>query len=739
MGLSSLPPCRVIIIGGGASGIATACRLARGFSLDSYCIYDRQGGLGGTWRANIYPGCAVDIPGFCYSYSFALKPDFTQMFPPQAEILQYLLTVSKEYSVEQHFKGGMEWVDADWQEKSYTWVVTLKDIQTKQSFKQECQVLISAVGGLVNPQEISIPGSECFQGTIIHTARWKKDLDLTNKHVAVIGNGASAMQVVPAIINKTKSVTQFMRSPHHIVDATDYNFSARWRDLLRRFPLLFYLIRMILFVYMEITWFRFQNNHLGKLGRESVRRKSRKYVQGMAPESYWNLLIPEYEFGCRRRIFDRGYLATLHKSNMRLTNDPIVEITKNSIITSSGEEIYVDAILLATGFALTHYDVDLKGRNGRTRKQYWDDYGHKATYKSIAMHGFPNFFYVLGPNSGRLYTSTIQMIESEVEMVIHAIRPILTCQASSVEVKYDSQRSYDVRLHKAINKTVHSNSCGGPYSEGSEFLAALASDGTALSPISTIRKLGYALMEMARLRLPALYGTDNSITRDLRVSQAYALLINVGLWSGNGHKMEIAESSAQNLVATLRRAFRYRRSKYSSIVQTTLDVGPELDNEWHHWVEQQSFKRLVYHIFLHVSQAAITPNINRLIPYADLQLPLPGACRLQEAKSATEWKVTVSSALNPPREPEIDLVYEATSIFLYTRLEELQLFAGKEDKNEVRRVYHSAIEWINSIDSQRAILHAGQDIRAAKAIPGTQLRCGVQSQTQIRKSAIYQL
>jgi cation diffusion facilitator CzcD-associated flavoprotein CzcO len=111
------------------------------------------------------------------------------MFPPQAEILQYLLTVSKEYSVEQHFKGGMEWVDADWQEKSYTWVVTLKDIQTKQSFKQECQVLISAVGGLVNPQEISIPGSECFQGTIIHTARWKKDLDLTNKHVAVIGNG----------------------------------------------------------------------------------------------------------------------------------------------------------------------------------------------------------------------------------------------------------------------------------------------------------------------------------------------------------------------------------------------------------------------------------------------------------------------------------------------------------------------------------------------------------------------
>ncbi|KUL81484.1 hypothetical protein ZTR_09397 [Talaromyces verruculosus] len=348
------------------------------------------------------------------------------MFPPQAEILQYLLTVSKEYSVDQHFKGGKEWVAADWQEKSHTWVVTLKDIETKQSFKQECQVLISAVGGLVNPQEISIPGSECFQGTIIHTARWKKDLDLTNKHVAVIGNGASAMQVVPAIINKTKCVTQFMRLFRKVEGPSLPLSSPISSD--------------------PDDFVRLHGNHLVSVPKQPSGEARSRIRKSKKPE---------------RRIFDRGYLATLHKSNMRLTNDPIVEITENSIITSSGEEIYVDAILLATGFALTHYDVDLKGRNGRTRKQYWDDYGHKATYKSIAMHGFPNFFYVLGPNSGRLYTSTIQMIESEVEMVIHAIRPILTCQAFSVEVKYDSQRSYDVRLHKAINKTVHSNSCGG--------------------------------------------------------------------------------------------------------------------------------------------------------------------------------------------------------------------------------------------------------------------------------------
>ncbi|KAL4768010.1 hypothetical protein BDW60DRAFT_220057 [Aspergillus nidulans var. acristatus] len=460
MALPSRPPCRAIIIGGGVSGIAMACRLRRDFNLNDYCIYDRQAGLGGTWWANIYPGCAVDIPGFCYSYSFAPNPDFTQMFPPQEEILNYLSTVVKQYCVNQHFTGGVEWTGATWHEKTQTWSVTLQDIQTNEVFTQECQILISAVGGLVNPQELKIPGAEQFQGEIIHTAKWKTGFDLTNKRVAVIGNGASAAQLVPAIIHEAKSVTQFMRTPHHIVDASNHQISPEWRFLLRRIPLLLYLIRLILFLYMEITWFRFQNNKLGKIGRASVEYRSRKYVQDKAPESYLDLLIPTYEFGCRRRVFDRGYLGCLHKPNMRLTNDPIMQINSNSILTFSGEEIFVDAILLANGFALTHYDVELRGRHGKTRAQHWKEYGHKATYRSIAMHGFPNFFYILGPNSGRLYTSTIQIVESEVEMVIKAIKPILESRASAVEVKASSEKEYDTKLHQAIDKTVHSSLCG---------------------------------------------------------------------------------------------------------------------------------------------------------------------------------------------------------------------------------------------------------------------------------------
>ncbi|KAJ5745795.1 hypothetical protein N7520_010977 [Penicillium odoratum] len=417
------------------------------------------------------PGCAVDIPGLCYSFSFEPCSDFTQMFPPQQEILNYLSTVVTKYRVDQHFTGQVEWIDSTWQEKTQRWIVTLQCLKTKQLFTQECQVLISAVGGLVNPSEFKAPGVEHFQGEIIHTARWNHNVDLTNKNVAVIGNGgtvfprclprlpfdsiltentASAAQLIPAIIGKTKSVTQFMRSSHHLVEAKNHMISREWRDWFHQFPFLLYLIRMFLFLYMEIMWFRFQNTRLGKFGRDSVERKSR---ESQRP----------------RRVFDRGYLATLHESNMHLTDDPIMKITTNSIITKSGQEVPVDVILLANGFSLTQYDTEIRGRQGKTREQHWKEYGHKAAFKTIAMHGFPNFFYILGPNSGRLYTSTIQIIESEVDMVIKVIGPIMLRRAASAEVKSSSEQQYDAKLHRAIDNTVHNSGCGSYFiDKGSE-------------------------------------------------------------------------------------------------------------------------------------------------------------------------------------------------------------------------------------------------------------------------------
>ncbi|EPS27220.1 hypothetical protein PDE_02163 [Penicillium oxalicum 114-2] len=337
-----------------------------------------------------------------------------------------------------------------------------------------------------------------------------------------------------------------------------------------------------------------------------------------------------------------------------------------------------------------------------------------------------------------------------------------------------------------------------PNSEHASILAAVAAAAAVRSPVPTLRKLGYALMEIVRFYLSVKFENDNSTTRDLRASQIYALNLDIGMWSGNRRKTEIAESFLQPLVTMLRRALRFRRSLYPNIFPCEEDTGAELERKWRTWIEQESFKRLVHHLFLHDAQSSLTLNINPLISFADLELPLPAARALWEAKTATEWRdlframtperipsladllrdmsrltqfqdridaplsalallhglsalineyhrvkfiatnnskhwhalVTnsrqqeldqalqhfrmVCSELKIQSRPAISLICEVVSMLLHMSLEELQLFAGKEDKHEARRVYHSALEWIASPDSRRAVWHAGQTLRAAR-------------------------
>ncbi|KAJ5354329.1 hypothetical protein N7541_006893 [Penicillium brevicompactum] len=344
-------------------------------------------------------------------------------------------------------------------------------------------------------------------------------------------------------------------------------------------------------------------------------------------------------------------------------------------------------------------------------------------------------------------------------------------------------------------------------SEDPGALAVIAAAGAVRSSNPTIRKLGYALNEGVRMHLPTKYERDNTFIRDLRTSQTYALTIDIGIWSGNRRKTEIAESFSQPLITMLRRALRFRRSIYSNIIPLAEDVGHDLELKWRTWVDQESFKRLVYYIFLHDAQTAMALNVNPVISYADMELPLPAPRHLWDAKSAKEWKSifrsTVTAAERLPsladllrdmsqltifqdyidtqfaasilvhglsalvneyhrlkfistsgskhwhalvtnsRQQELDqalqhfrmvcselkskcspetiMIGEVVSMLLYMSLEELQLFAGKEDKQEARRVYDSALEWIASSDSRQAVCHAGQIIRAARSMPASSL------------------
>ncbi|KAL6233299.1 hypothetical protein BDW75DRAFT_252117 [Aspergillus navahoensis] len=347
-----------------------------------------------------------------------------------------------------------------------------------------------------------------------------------------------------------------------------------------------------------------------------------------------------------------------------------------------------------------------------------------------------------------------------------------------------------------------------PNEESPDMVGIVAAAAAVKSGIPTIRKLGYALMEVVRLQMSLKYENDNTTIRDLRASQTFALTIDIGMWSGSGRRTEIAESFQQPLLTMLRRGLRFRRSLYTPIIPSLDDTPSTLERKWRDWAEQESFKRLVHHLFLHDAQSSLMLNINPLISYADLELPLPMVRALWEAESANEWRdiYIATSAPSPSPErlpslvdtlrdmstyqgridhqlsalvilhglsalineyhrlkfiaqgnskhwnalvinsrqqelehvlqhfrmisadtdppfmsgrspsPEISLLHEVISMFLFMSLEDLQLFAGKEDRNEARRVYNSALEWIGSVDSRKAIWHAGQAIRAARAM-----------------------
>ncbi|KAL4940871.1 hypothetical protein BDV06DRAFT_213134 [Aspergillus oleicola] len=457
---------KVVIIGAGFSGLTMACQLQDKLKEYDYTIYERSKETGGTWSANKYPGCAVDIPAALYSLSFAPNPSFTKLCPSQSEVLSYFHSVSRHYCVPEHVVCSTEWEGAEWQDSTATWTVRLRDLASGEVFEHHCKILISAVGALVNTNPCDFPGVENFEGEIVHTARWREGLSLKGRDVVVVGNGASAAQVIPAVIHDTRSITQFIRTPQYYVANDNFDISARWQAVFHWVPGLLLLFRFFIFVYLESAMALFDLGAQGSRSRDEAAGKSRAYMKASAPEKYWPLLIPEYEIGCKRRVFDKAkYIPCLQNTKLHLTNDPIARVCESSVVTQSGQHYPADTIVLATGFSLTHWDVNVIGRNNRSRAQHWEDVGYIEAYQSIANAGFPNFFYVLGPNCGRAHTSTLFAIESYTNLILRVIRPIIQNRASTVEVKASSEAAYNERLHAAINKTVFTDSCGSYFND----------------------------------------------------------------------------------------------------------------------------------------------------------------------------------------------------------------------------------------------------------------------------------
>ncbi|PVH67664.1 FAD/NAD(P)-binding domain-containing protein [Cadophora sp. DSE1049] len=456
----------VVIIGAGFSGINLACQLQRKLNFTDYVIYDRGYDFGGTWSSNKYPGCGVDIPAIFYSLSWFPNANFTSIFPPQEEILEYLRQVALRHNIIPHIKLRTEWKSARWSEKTSRWHIVVQNLENGESFVHEAKILVSAVGGYTNPKYPTMHGIDTFKGPVVHTAQWDQEYDLKDRNVVIIGNGCSASQVIPAIIDDVGSITQFIRSPQYYIPMPNFCINRLWRALFQYTPLLLMLARWFVFWVLETALTQFYEDKSGQRARQKSVRISQNYVRKSAPERYWPLLSPQYDLGCKRRILDNKYMTTLYNPKMLLTKDSVVSVRCNSVLSASGKDYSADFIILATGFEFTQWQADsVFGRNGISLKQHWDKFGGIEAYKTIAMNEFPNLFYLLGPNSGRGHTSVLYSIECSVDLVIKVARPILEGRAVSIEVRKDAEKDWCKTVQEALRQTVLTRSCLNQFSD----------------------------------------------------------------------------------------------------------------------------------------------------------------------------------------------------------------------------------------------------------------------------------
>jgi cation diffusion facilitator CzcD-associated flavoprotein CzcO len=434
-----------LVVGAGFAGVALAIGLQE--DGEELLVIEKDAGLGGTWWANTYPGATCDIPSHLYSYSWAPNPDWSHAFSPQTEILAYLEKVAAEAGVLDRFHFGVELLEARWDDDALLWRVRTSAGELTST------TIINATGGLSAPKLPDIDGIETFGGPLFHTAHWDHDVDLAGKRVAVIGTGASAIQVVPAIQPEVAHLDVYQRSAPWVIPRNDHPFTATQKRRWRRFPFLQRAYRARLFYSHEalvpgITRWQRLNAPVERLGRLNL-------AKGVKDPALRSTLTPTYGIFCKRILTSDEYYPAMSAANVDVVTDPIIRITPTGVVTADGTERPVDVIVAATGFRATDPPVAhlLRGRDGRTLAETWSAAG-MASYRCCTSNGFPNLFAVLGANSGQGHTSVIVYIEAMTEYVRGAIRTMRRAGYGALEPRADAQARWNADLQRRLRKTV---------------------------------------------------------------------------------------------------------------------------------------------------------------------------------------------------------------------------------------------------------------------------------------------
>lgn len=454
-----------VIIGAGFAGLGSAIRL-RQAGVDDVVILERGTDIGGTWRDNQYPGAACDIPSHLYSYSFAMNPDWSRGYSPSAEILEYIHGLADQFDLRRLVRFGCNVTRLEFDEAGAFWKIATAGGETLHA-----RTVVMAQGPLSNSSFPRMEGLDTFEGHKIHSARWDHGYDFTGKRVAVIGTGASAIQIVPELVKRAAHVKVFQRTPGWILPRPDYASSDAAKRLFRRYPATQSALR-------EALYWVHESMAAGVVWTTPLTRAfeavARAFLRSQVKDRWLRRqLTPDYRLGCKRILVSNDWYRALQAPNCQLITWPIVRVTQKGIRTVEGLEHQFDCIVFATGFDVskTGAPFPVTGLGGRRIDDDWKR-GAQA-YKSVSVTGYPNLFLTFGPNSGPGHNSALVYMESQIDYIVKGVKRALTPGVRWLDIRADVQSRHNAGLQKRLKRTNWNSGCSSWYLTDDGFNATM--------------------------------------------------------------------------------------------------------------------------------------------------------------------------------------------------------------------------------------------------------------------------
>lgn len=459
-----------LIIGAGFLGLGTAIKLLEA-GIEDIVILERAGAVGGTWRDNTYPGAACDIPSLLYSFSFAQNPTWTRAYSPGEEILAHIDHLVAKFDLDRLIRFDTEVDGLKFDEQAGVWDVSTVDNSTQRGPTYRARAVVAASGPLADSSFPAIRGIDTFTGTKMHSSRWDHDYDMAGKNVAVIGTGASGVQIIPELVKTAASVKVFQRTPGWVMPRVDVPMPTLARTVFATVPGAQQIARSALFYAHEsaatgLVWNSPVTTMIQRIGKAHLRHQVK---------DPWlrRQLTPDFRAGCKRMLMSSDYYPALQRENCKLITWPISTLSPDGIRTSDGVEHKLDCIVFATGYDV-HLDgppYPVTGLGGRDLGADWA--GHAQAYKSISTHGYPNLFFTTGPNSGPGHNSLLVYAQGQIGYAVKAITAIIDRDLRYLDVRCEVQEQYNARLQKRLTRTTWMSGCASWYLTADGFNASM--------------------------------------------------------------------------------------------------------------------------------------------------------------------------------------------------------------------------------------------------------------------------